>query len=208
MASGRARDKKILAKKHLKLLYTVPWPPSGLYFKKPINSITDMKGIKFRSYNSATAELALLTGMLSTRIEALDLSQAFPTGVVEAMASSGATAYDRKLWTSLKYFYDVRAWLPRNGVMINAGVWKKLSPAQQQVVSDCAATAQQAGKAKAIAYTEFTIEGLRQHGMNIENPSPELKKQLQDVGAEMTATWLKKTGAVGQKVIDTYKAAQ
>ena len=27
------------------LLYSVPWPAQGLYFKKEINSVADMKGI-------------------------------------------------------------------------------------------------------------------------------------------------------------------
>ncbi|MEH6497702.1 MAG: C4-dicarboxylate ABC transporter substrate-binding protein, partial [Pseudomonas marincola] len=55
---------KILAEQNLVLLYSVPWPPQGLYFKKEVNSVADMKGIKFRSYNNATARLAELTGML------------------------------------------------------------------------------------------------------------------------------------------------
>ena len=61
---------KILDKQNLVLLYSVPWPPQGLYFKKEVNSVADMKGIKFRSYNNATARLAELTGMLPVTIEA------------------------------------------------------------------------------------------------------------------------------------------
>ena len=69
----------------------MPWPPQGLYFKKEVNSVADMKGIKFRSYNNATARLAELTGMLPVTIEAAEISQAFATGVAESMISSGAT---------------------------------------------------------------------------------------------------------------------
>ena len=57
-----------------------------------------MKGVKFRSYNTATARLAELTGMLPVQIEAAEISQAFATGVAESMISSGATGYDRKVW--------------------------------------------------------------------------------------------------------------
>ena len=48
---------KVLMDQNLVLLYAVPWPPQGLYFKKEVNSVADMKGIKFRSYNSATATM-------------------------------------------------------------------------------------------------------------------------------------------------------
>ncbi len=53
---------ELLASQGLTLLYSVPWPPQGLYFNKPVTSVADMKGVKFRSYNNATARLAELTG--------------------------------------------------------------------------------------------------------------------------------------------------
>ncbi len=113
----------LLADQNLTLLYSVPWPPQGLYFKKEVNSVADMKGIKFRSYNTATARLAELTGMLPVQIEAAEISQAFATGVAESMISSGATGYDRKVWETLTHFYEVDAWLPRNYVFVNKDSW-------------------------------------------------------------------------------------
>jgi len=34
-------------------------------------------------------------------------------------SEAGATGYDRKVWESLNYFYEVDAWLPRNYIMVN-----------------------------------------------------------------------------------------
>ena len=91
----------------------MPWPAQGLYSKKAINSVDDLKGLKFRAYNSATIRIAELTGMAPTKIEAAEISQAFATGVADSMVSSGATGYDRKVWEHLSHFYEVNAWLPR-----------------------------------------------------------------------------------------------
>jgi hypothetical protein len=33
------------------LLYSVPWPPQGIYAKKPLNTAADLKGIKWRAYS-------------------------------------------------------------------------------------------------------------------------------------------------------------
>ena len=95
-----ARDKltEILAEQNLVLLYSVPWPPQGMYFKREIMGAADMGGIKFRAYNAATARLAELAKMLPVQVEAAELSQALATGVAEAFVSSGATGYDRKVW--------------------------------------------------------------------------------------------------------------
>ena len=136
---------KLLDSQNLVLLYSVPWPPQGLYFKKEVNSVADMKGVKFRSYNTATARLAELTGMLPVQIEAAEISQAFATGVAESMISSGATGYDRKVWDSLTHFYEVDAWLPRNYVFANKDVWAGTSDASKNVILGCAALAEYAG---------------------------------------------------------------
>ena len=199
---------KILDEQNLVLLYSVPWPPQGLYFKKEVNSVADMEGIKFRSYNNATARLAELTGMLPVQIEAAEISQAFATGVADAMVSSGSTGYDRKVWESLTHFYEVDAWLPRNYVMINKDVWSGLDEAQQNVIKGCAELAEYAGKWRAVEYTQFTLNGLRAGGMTVGPASDGLVGELQEIGATMAAEWLENAGDDGKAIIDAYKAMQ
>ena len=89
---------KSLDSKGLVFLYAVPWPAQGLYSKKEINSVADLKGLKFRAYNSATIRIAELTGMAPTKIEAAEISQAFSTGAVESMITSPTTGKNSKIW--------------------------------------------------------------------------------------------------------------
>lgn len=199
---------KILADQNLVLLYSVPWPPQGLYFKKEVDSVDDMKGIKFRSYNNATARLAELTGMLPVQIEAAEISQAFATGVAESMVSSGSTGYDRKVWESLTHFYEVDAWLPRNYVVVNKDVWDGLDDAMHNIVKGCAELAEYAGTWRAVEYTQFTLNGLRDGGMTVGPASDRLKGELREIGAVMSAEWLENAGEDGKTIIDAYKAAK
>jgi len=53
---------KKLADQGMMLLYSVAWPPQGIYSKKPINSVADLKGIKWRAYSPTTARIAELIG--------------------------------------------------------------------------------------------------------------------------------------------------
>ncbi len=128
MLWAAAKDKvnSQLSDLNLVALYTCPWPGQGFYFKKAVNSSADTQGIKFRSYNSATATFAEELGMVPVQVEAAELSQALATGVAESFISSGSTGYDRKVWESLTHYYKVNAWLPRNYVIINKGVWEGL----------------------------------------------------------------------------------
>lgn len=197
---------EVLAEQNLTLLYSVPWPPQGLYFKKEVNSVADMKGVKFRSYNNATNRLAELTEMLPVQIEAAEISQAFATGVAESMVSSGATGYDRKVWESLTHFYEVDAWLPRNYIMVNSDVWKDVTDSSKNVINACAQMAEYAGTWRSKEYTGFTMQGLRDGGMTVQPAGDALMGELRAIGETMTTEWLEAAGDAGKAIVEGYRA--
>ena len=198
--------KAALADQNLVYVYAVPWPPQGLYFKKPVESVAEMKGIKFRAYNAATSRIAELAGMVPVQIEAAELSQALATGVAEAFISSGSTGYDRKVWEHLTHFYDVQAWLPRNTVFVNKQAYEGLDPSAQQAVMDCGSKAAAAGLAKAKELTSFYLDGLAKGGMTVQGPSDGLKNELKGFGEKMTSEWLEAAGESGKAIIEAYMA--
>ena len=118
---------KKLAAQGMISLFSVPWPPQGLYAKKEITQLSDMKGLKFRAYNRGTSRIAELTGAQPITIQAAELSQALATGKADSFISSGATGVDSKVWEQLTHFYDTQAWLPKDLVMVNKAAFDKLS---------------------------------------------------------------------------------
>ena len=133
--ASKAEIVKGLDAKGLVFLYAVPWPAQGLYSKKEISSVGDLKGLKFRAYNSATIRIAELTGMAPTKIEAAEISQAFSSGAVESMITSPTTGKNSKIWENgVKYFYDIAAWFPKNMVIVNKDAWNKLDKATKDLV--------------------------------------------------------------------------
>ncbi len=204
--AARPTIEKILADQNLVLLYGVPWPPQGLYFKKEVNSTADMKGLKFRAYNAATAKLAELSGMLPVQIEAAELVQALATGVAEAFISSGSTGYDRKVWEHLSHFYDTQAWLPRNYVFVNKDAWDGASDKVKGCLTDAAAKAEAAGTAKAAELAGWYLEQLAANGMKVQPPGDQLKMDLGKIGETMAAEWVENAGADGKAIIEAYKA--
>ncbi|MEM1162194.1 MAG: TRAP transporter substrate-binding protein [Pseudomonadota bacterium] len=195
----------ILADQNLVLLYSVPWPPQGLYFKKEVNGTGDTQGVKFRAYNAATARLAELMGMLPVQVEAAELVQALSTGVAEAFVSSGSTGYDRKVWEHLTHFYDTQAWLPRNYVFANKDAFDALSEAEQNCLRSSAMLAQEAGTARAHQLADWYVSQLAANGMTVEAPGDSLKSDLAEIGATMAAEWAEAAGADGAALVDAYK---
>jgi len=195
-----------LAELNLVALYTCPWPGQGFYFNKAVNSSADTQGVKFRSYNSATATFAEGLGMIPVQVEAAELSQALATGVAESFISSGSTGYDRKVWESLSHYYKVNAWLPRNYVMVNKGIWDGLDASTQANVQKAADETGAACSAKSAELANWYFEQLTENGMLVEDASPDFLAELETIGAKMTADWLVAAGADGQAILDDYKA--
>jgi len=211
-ASDKLRDaaapilSKVLAEQNMTLLYSVPWPPQGLYFAKPVDTADDMKGVKFRAYNAITARVAELAGMVPTQIEAADLKQALATGVVSSMISSGSTGVDESVWEDMTNFYDVKAWLPRNTVFVNTDAFEALPENVQTCLTDEAEKAQTRGTKKAEALAEGFIETLASNGMTVGDPTEAVTTKLMEIGDVMTGEWLETTGDDGKAIIDAYKS--
>ena len=196
---------KKLAEQGLMLLYTVAWPPQGIYVKKPINSAADLKGVKWRAYSPATARIAELVGAQPVTVQAAELSQAMATGVIESYMSSGSTGYDTKTYEHLKYWYDTQAWLPKNAVIVNKAAFDALDKAEQTALLKAGAEAETRGWALSRQKNGETLELLKKNGMNIVQPSPQLKADMKKVGETMLKEWLDKAGPEGQALVDAYR---
>jgi TRAP-type C4-dicarboxylate transport system substrate-binding protein len=198
---------KKLAGQGLTLLYAVAWPPQGIYAKKDLNKIDDMKGLKWRSYNVGTSRIAELVGAQGVTIQAAELPQALATGVVNSFMSSGATGYDSKVWESLTHFYDTQAWVPKNMVFVNKAAFDALDKPTQDAIVKAAQAAEERGWRLARDKTKWYMDQLAAKGMKVMPPSPELKAGFEKVGEQLTQDWLKKAGADGQAIVDAYKKA-
>ena len=184
------------------LLYTVAWPPQGIYVKKPIQSAADLKGVKWRAYSPATARIAELVGAQPVTVQAAELSQAMATGVVESYMSSGSTGVDSKTYEHIKYWYDTQAWLPKNAVIVNKAAFDALDAPTKQAVMKAAADAETRGWTASKRVNTESVEKLKANGMNIVQPSAQLKADMKKVGDTMLKEWLEKAGPEGKAMVD------
>ena len=197
-------DKK-LAEQGMVSLYAVPWPPQGIYSKKPLASAADLKGLKWRAYSPATARIAELVGAQPVTVQAAELSQAMATGVVESYMSSGSTGFDTKTYEHLKYWYDTQAWLPKNAVIVNKKAFDALDKPTQDAVLKAAADAETRGLAASKKTNTDSLDKLKANGMQILPPSPQLKADMKKVGDTMLKEWLDKAGPEGKLLVDSFQ---
>jgi TRAP-type C4-dicarboxylate transport system, periplasmic component len=203
--AARPVIEKKLAAQGLTLLYAVPWPPQGIYANKELNTIEDMKGLKFRAYNPGTARIAELVGAQPVTIQAAELAQALATGVVNSFISSGSTGRDSKVWEALSHFYDTQAWLPYNVIFANSAAFNALDDATKKALRDAAAKAEARGIEMSKEEMNDALDALRKNGMKVQSPSPALASGFKKIGETLTEEWLKRAGADGKAIVDAYR---
>ncbi len=175
----RPMIEKKLAEQGMMALYAVPWPPQGIYSKKPLNSAADLKGMKWRAYSPATSRIAQLVGAQPVTIQAAEVSQAFATGVAESMMSSGSTGADAKLYN-------------------------KLDKETQNALLQAAAEAEKRGWEASKKANGSSLDALRKGGMQILPPSAQLSGDMKKVGEVLLKEWLDKAGPEGQALIKAF----
>jgi TRAP-type C4-dicarboxylate transport system substrate-binding protein len=194
----------ILDRQGLMILFAVPWPPEGLYSKRPLKQVSDLEGLKVRADDAVTVQLAKHAGAIPTRIEISDVPKAFTTGRVEVMINSPFAGANTGVWDYVQYFYHAQAWLPKNIVVVNKQAFRRLDEEVQNAVLDAADRAEQRGWAVSREETSQKLDVLRDHGISVHRPENALMQGLYRIGRKMTVDWSQKAGDDGIQIIRLY----
>jgi TRAP-type C4-dicarboxylate transport system substrate-binding protein len=193
-----------LDKQGIVLVYGSPWPPQGIYTKKPVATIGDFKGARFRAYSASTSRMVTLMGAVPTTIQTAEVPQAFSTGVIDMMITSPATGVDTQAWDYVKHYYDAQAFIPQAIVIANKRSLMALPEAQRQAVMDAGKKAEARGWTQARELTAKLTQTLAAKGITVQPVPAAIAAELSKVGATMAEEWTKKAGPDGAKVLEAF----
>ncbi|TGN39542.1 C4-dicarboxylate ABC transporter substrate-binding protein [Marinobacter confluentis] len=203
--AAKPEVEKQLKKEGMALLYTVPWPAQSLYTKTPVNSLKDLEGLKMRAYSPSTSRLADLMNTTPTTVQVPEIPQAFSTGIIDAMITSPSTGANGQAWDYLSHYTDIKAWIPKNVVVINDRALRRLTDDQRQVIFDAAAKAEAKGWKGVRATAEKDTAKLAQNGIEVSQPSEELMNDLQKIGDIMIKEWEQEAPNEVGKILSNYR---
>jgi TRAP-type C4-dicarboxylate transport system substrate-binding protein len=204
--SAQATYERVLAKHNQKLLYPSPWPPTGIWAKRPILAPETLKGLRIRTYDANGTVTFKAIGAEPQQISFTDAVAKLTTGEVQAVLSSGDGGAGARLWDYLDHFTAINYAMPLSLVTINLDTWKQLSPALQRAVSDAAVATETRQWTAIRARVDANYTRMQANLVTVTPRVPaELTAALKAAGRVAVNGWLEQIGPEGRLLLADYE---
>ena len=199
----RPEYEKVALKNNQTILYMVPWPTQYLHLKVKAESLDALKGIKIRVPDKNAQEMCSAIGMAPALIPWGETIAALSSGAVSGVSTSSVSGVDGKFWEFLKFFHQTNHAWSSQIVTINNDTWKKISPANQKVMTDLAKKLEPEFWVSSLKADADSNKRLTDGGMQIVIPSPQMMADLRKKTEPMIAEFIKRVPAA-EKPIKAY----
>jgi TRAP-type C4-dicarboxylate transport system substrate-binding protein len=197
---------EIFAASNQKLLYSSPWPPSGIWAKKPVASMADLANLKIRTYDANGTIALKAAGAAPIQLSWADVVPQLSTGGIDAVLTSAESGANAKFWEHLSHFTEINYAMPLNMLHINLDVFNGLSPELQQAVLEAAEATSARNWQAVLGRVEANYAEMKQNGLTVVTEVPEdYLAALNEASREALDDWLAKTGDKGQAIIEEYE---
>jgi TRAP-type C4-dicarboxylate transport system substrate-binding protein len=185
-----------------RLLYTTPWPPSGIWSKLALNSRADITGLSIRTYDPTSTAVFSASGAKALNVSFADAMPKLKDGTVDAVLSSGDGGAGRRLWDFTQHFTAVNYALPLSFATLNAGQYEALPSDLRRIVDDAAAETGVRQWAAIKTRLEENYGRMRANGVAISDPAaPEITAALTKAAEDAIAAWRRQAGQEGDAIL-------
>jgi TRAP-type C4-dicarboxylate transport system substrate-binding protein len=200
----RATWERELERRSQTVLYMVPWPMQLFYFKRPISSAADLRGIRMRTYDRVTAEMSTRLGMVPQQLTNPDIVPALASGRIDAVMTSGTTAVAQRYWEFLRHAYVTNHLWATNLMVVNNDVWRRLPAATRTAAAEVAKRLEPEFWNVSKAEHDTRMAELRANGMTVEDPSPALIGAMRQATATMVDEFVR-ANAAARPIIEGFR---
>lgn len=188
-----------------KILYIAPWPGAGLWTKKKITGVAEMKGLKTRTYDKNGALVVEATGGTPFALPFSEVYSSLQTGVIDSVITSSPTAVDAKFWEVLGFFQPFNLTIATNMVNVNLAAFNKL-PKNQQDALLASGKEMEKRMWNQVAELDKEMVGIsNKNGIQTVPPSNEYLNDLSKLTESIRSEWLSGAPEDAKKIYDEFK---
>lgn len=188
-----------------KILYTTPWPASGIWSKEPLGGPAALSGLPIRTYDATSTAVMNAAGAKATNLSFADAMPKVRDGSVTAVLSSGDGGAGRNLWDFLPHFAEVNYALPISIATVNLAAYEALPADLRRVVDEAAAATEARQWAAIRTRLDENYARMRANKVTIQTEiPPAVAAVLAQAGRTVVEDWRRKAGAEASAVLDAY----
>jgi len=188
----RPKVDEVAASMNQKVLYMVPWPGQAVFSKKPIKTLDDLKGMKIRVVDANGQAFFKALGAAPVQMPWGEVVPALAAGTIDAVTTSSSSGVDGSFWEFMKNMNTFNWQASSDILSVNLDAWNALPPKDQKAIEDVAAQMEGQFWLNSHAEDAQKIATLKEHGMEVTAPSPELKADLIETAKPLWAEFEKR----------------
>jgi TRAP-type C4-dicarboxylate transport system substrate-binding protein len=203
---ARAAYERRLAKHNQRLLYPSPWPPAGLWARKPVASVEALKGLRVRTADAAGVLTFRALGAAPVQVSFSDALPQLRSGALDAVLSSGDGGAGARLSEVLRHFTEINYAMTMSMVTINLDAWNGLAPDLRAAVLEAAAATGERQWREITTRVAANYARMRAAGVTITTAlPPDYSEALRTAGRAAVDEWLKQMGPEGAEILEAYR---
>ncbi len=188
--AARPAYEKLLAAHGQKLLYTTPWPASGIWSKQKLDSVAALKKLSIRTYDATSQDVMQKAGARAQNISFADAMPLIASGEVNAVLSSGDGGAGRKLWEHLPNFAEINYAMPISVATMNLQAYQALDARTRRAIDQAAAQTEPEQWKRIDGRLQQTYANMRKNGVAINTSVPlPVQRALKDAAADSVKNW-------------------
>jgi len=198
---SRPAMEKVFTKWNQRMLYWHFWPGAGLYSKKPIGSIEDLKDLKIRTFNAESTEWVKAAGGKPMTMPWGDVYMALFTGGIDAVLTSTVSGVDGKFWEVTPYFANLGFTFGYSAVTVNQNSFNKQPDKIKTALTDAAREIEAKQEQRVVTVDQSSAAELAKHNIKISEISPAFRLQCAKLCEPIWTNWVKRTGPDGEALL-------
>jgi len=206
-AATRALYAKYFDSVGSRLLYSTPWPATGLWSSKPVKTMDDFRALNVRTYDAMSAAFVASIGVKGVN---MPMGKALPlikSGEITGVMSSGDGGAGQRLWENLPNFTALSYAAPLSFTVVNKAAFDALPKPVQDAV-DKAGRTTEARLWTAIEGRQVkNYQAMKDNGVAIETSVPTaIQPELKQAASSIIADWSGRAGPDAAAVLAKYEA--
>jgi TRAP-type C4-dicarboxylate transport system substrate-binding protein len=188
------------------LLYSAPWPATGLWSATPVQTMPDLRALHIRTYDETAASFLKSVGVDGVH---MPLGKALPliaTGEITGVMSSGDGGVGQRFWEHLPYFIELNYAAPLSFAVLNASTYASLTEAERHQVDEAARRTEQRLWVVMEDRLSQNYQVMHQHNVTIQPMTAALKTGLEAASQRAIKEWSAAAGPDGQELLRRYEA--